>query len=175
MCSRPEGNRIKLVLCFYYSIFCLRKFLSTKEFSCCVKLVSERFSSGRRQMNSVVEARWLLCLQYKCIPPASECRHTGQYGPVRLSHCIGTLVLLRCRLSHREPLVSPRHKLRNLCCRPRVKLSGRGIVITGWCIKKSTVSCRCLQRVYHAHTENFCNISTVPKTLITIFALRCNN
>jgi len=33
-------------------------------------------------------------------------------------------------------------------------------------MKKWTVSFRCLRRVYHTHTENYDNISTVPKTLI---------
>ena len=36
--------------------------------------------------------------------------------------------------------------------------------------KKWTISFRCLQRVYHTHTENFDNnMPTVPKTLIRIF------
>jgi len=46
---------------------------------------------------------------------------------------------------------------------------------TGWHIKKWTISFLCLQCVHHTHTENFYNISTVPKTLIKIFTLCCNN
>jgi len=34
---------------------------------------------------------------------------------------------------------------------------------TGWRIKKWTISFFCIQRVYHTHTENFYNISTVAK------------
>ena len=36
--------------------------------------------------------------------------------------------------------------------------------LTGWHIKKWTISLHCLQCVYHTHTENFYNISLVPKT-----------
>jgi len=45
--------------------------------------------------------------------------------------------------------------------------------------KKWTILFCCLQRIYHKHTENFCNISTVPKTLIEMLfnmsTLCCNN
>jgi len=45
--------------------------------------------------------------------------------------------------------------------------------------KKRTISFCCLQRLYHAHTENFYNISTVSKTIIKMLfnmsTLRCSN
>jgi len=40
---------------------------------------------------------------------------------------------------------------------------------------KWTISFCYQEHVYHTHIENFYNISTVPKTLIKMFALHCNN
>ena len=50
---------------------------------------------------------------------------------------------------------------------------------TGWHTKKWTISFCCLQSVWHTHTENFYNTSTVPRTLtkmlFSMSTLHCNN
>ena len=59
------------------------------------------------------------------------------------------------------------------------KISGSLHFIYTVAHKKWTISFRCLQRVCHAHTENFFNMPTIPKTLIKMlfntFTLRCSN